>query len=77
VGLLLQNNYLLLEKVVDSSSPFVSEGSTSNKYKLVHWDNEAYGKGGHVYLRSTLGPIDIDGTEYELAEDTEVVAYVA
>lgn len=77
MGLHIKNNYLLLEEVVDTSSRFVSEGITGSKYKLIYWDNPDYGKGGYVYMRQTLGPITVEGTEYQLAEDSEVIAYVA
>ncbi len=76
MGLQLQNNYLLLSQVTDSSSQFVADGQNSNKYQVA-FDKGDYKAGDVVYMTGYCEKLEIDGTEYMLAKEDEVVARVA
>ena len=73
MGLTLENNYLLLTRVDEGSSQFVAEGNDSHKY-VVAVGGGFYNKGTTVYILNQLNSLDIDGVEYYVAEDSEVVA---
>lgn len=76
MGVTVDNDYLLLEKEMDSSAQFSIEGNDGNKYKVAVGQGD-FRQGMIVYVRDTEGKIKVCGEEFELARLDEVVAHVA
>lgn len=77
MALLTVNDYILLEEVTDKSSQFGSKGDNKHKFKVAYGPGTLFEPGAIVYVLNTLGKINIDDQEYEVAQKDEVVAYVA
>lgn len=79
MAVVLANHHLLLQEVKDASSQFALDTPTANKYTVAYCNPEVtpVKPGQTVYLLDVLGKLEIEGTEYVVAEPEQVVAYVA
>jgi co-chaperonin GroES (HSP10) len=77
MGLVVQNNYLLLQAVRSGSSQFQTEDNNENKYKVAAVSKEiASIKINDVIFLSPgfYEKTTIDGTEYTIANNEDVLA---